>query len=502
MKKSIIFAVIFALFITVFCTTGVGASAESESDRIANASKWDGTVYTVGAESEIYTFAGDGTKKAPYQINSADDLAKLAANVRFANSKTNYAGKYFVLNCDVDLQNKGWWGIGGCMTDTKALWNDDKMFEGNFDGRGHVIYNFSLANKDSDGNSIFVNGLFGYVGDCSISNLGIASGTVELSDTNRTAALIGASRYSLDLYNCFNRADFIYTIGDAYAVNEFRVGGLMGAVMNNNAAVRNIVDCYNSGNVTATINKAECGAVLGGIAGYLSDGTNNFERCYNTGTFNLTSSCSKESPNYDTAIGSLVGSLAWGAKYNFRDCAGGGSITYTHSMEASTFLPYVGTFVGYMNGNSTTVLEGTNTSKVALSPATVADVPINVPDLGDRETDDAIRKAFEAFTSSVADVVIPIADDELYYMVAVADNEETDSDKQTPPEETDKKAEDTAVPVDGNSSETYSDATDGQTEEKVQEKKGCKSSVVCGMLSTTAVLAGVTLLLKKRREDR
>ena len=52
---------------------------------------------------------------------------------------------------DIDMDNKGWWGIGGCRAGADATSTKDtdpnrfSYFAGIFDGDNHKIYNFALA---------------------------------------------------------------------------------------------------------------------------------------------------------------------------------------------------------------------------------------------------------------------------------------------------------------------------------------------------------------------
>lgn len=344
---------------------------DAEKARYEAASKWDGSVYSVTKDSEIYTFEGNGTKSSPYLLNSASDVAKLAANVRYTSEDTNYLGKYFKLTCDIDLQNKEWLGIGGCFggvrwcadpksVPDKTLW-DYEMFSGTFDGDGHVIYNFNLADETQDGSAITANGFFGYAGYATITNLGIVNGNVEMTNASRIGALIGASRHDLTLENCFNRANltFKYTASGT----EIRVGGLMGAVMNDASTFREITDCYNSGNITVVVDCDKKEHNVGGIAGYLSDGAgNDFVNCCNTGNISVTAKYSGTADKYRIGIGSLVGSFAFKGNYSFKNCAAGGTVTYTNENGGTALI---GAYVGYVNDNSTLDFHEGNTYSVS-----------------------------------------------------------------------------------------------------------------------------------------
>lgn len=85
-----------------------------DPERIAAASKWDGNRQMVTNRSEVYNFLnGDGSPETPYLLNHAEDVARLAANVRYYGSyleveETRYSGKHFRLECDIDMQGYRW----------------------------------------------------------------------------------------------------------------------------------------------------------------------------------------------------------------------------------------------------------------------------------------------------------------------------------------------------------------------------------------------------------
>ena len=180
-------------------------------------SSWNGTDMST-------SFNGNGTSDAPYQINSAADLAYLASSV---NSGQNYAGKYFVLNVDINLCSKSWTPIG-----TK-----NRPFAGVFDGNGKKIYNLSVTMDTAYA------GLFGYVSG-TIKHLGVVSGTIAPASTAATTyagPLIGYLTGTVE--NCYSRADVSVSIKNiSYA------GGLIGHV----DTAASVKDSYASGHVSAT----------------------------------------------------------------------------------------------------------------------------------------------------------------------------------------------------------------------------------------------------------
>lgn len=173
--------------------------------RIAAASKWDGNMQMVNSDEQIYIFShGLGTKNEPYLLKNALDVARFAANVRYRGTPgtiyqdlTQYQGMYFRLECDIDMQGKPWFGIGG----NGAVWEDSTMFAGTFDGNGHVIYNFALADTP-------MNGFFSYVGrGGTVKNLTIASGSVQVRSGEVMGVLIAGVRYGGTVENCAVRVN-------------------------------------------------------------------------------------------------------------------------------------------------------------------------------------------------------------------------------------------------------------------------------------------------------
>ena len=139
-------------------TTGkLDGKFEAEVD---NYSEWDGKKVSSG-----YTFSGEGTSDKPWRITSATDLAGLAANV---NSGTNYQGKYFRLETNIDLMGHEWTPIG----------NSSSKFEGIFDGNNKIITNMSITAAPSSDSGV---GLFGNCSGASVSNVVLKNAKITYS---------------------------------------------------------------------------------------------------------------------------------------------------------------------------------------------------------------------------------------------------------------------------------------------------------------------------------
>ena len=202
--------------------TSIGDYAFQNCDATVNQtyvpklSFWNGTDIST-------SFLGSGTEADPYQINSAADLAYLASSV---NAGTNYEGKYFVLNVDLNLNNESWTPIG-----TKAA-----PFAGTFDGNGKKIYNLSVTMDVANA------GLFGYVSG-TIKELGIVSGTISPASTSASTYVGGLVGYLTGkVENCYSCATLnVSTVNTTYA------GSLIGYV-----DTATVEDSYAAGNVTVT----------------------------------------------------------------------------------------------------------------------------------------------------------------------------------------------------------------------------------------------------------
>ena len=95
---------------------------------------------------------GDGSKNNPYQIATAEQLAKLAKEVNSGIPNETHSGEYFKLVAPIDLSGKIWVPIGyGNM--------NSHPFSGYFDGNNQTITGLYV---DERGNNVCA-GLFGVV---------------------------------------------------------------------------------------------------------------------------------------------------------------------------------------------------------------------------------------------------------------------------------------------------------------------------------------------------
>ena len=215
---------------------------------------WDGT-------SVASSFAGgSGTQSDPIRIETAAQLKLLADKV---NSGTTYAGIYFKLISNINLNNREWTPIG----------SNNKPFMGILDGDKKDITNLKITSKTNAG-------LFGVVQNASILNLKVSGnikcesqsgvsmlcgkaelGTLTIDNVETSGSVIGKEKVgglcgdfgycNLTVQNCINRCQ----ISGIWSGGLFGYGGTS---MNNK-----IINCVNYGDISG----------YAGLIGYWSSGT-------------------------------------------------------------------------------------------------------------------------------------------------------------------------------------------------------------------------------------
>ena len=185
---------------------------------------YDGKKVTL-VEKDVKT-SNEGTKDAPYSIDSYDDFANLV--------KKDNDG-YFKLVSDIDFNGKS----------VSPLFSSSTPFAGHFDGNGQTIKNFKVADTDQDGNNKHVTsstqyyGFFGYIG---------ANGIVE--------------NVTLDSFNVY-----VARATSLSSSKQSHYGLLAGY---NAGTVKNVTVTNSTLSVKST-NKATNLVVIGGLVGNLAD---------------------------------------------------------------------------------------------------------------------------------------------------------------------------------------------------------------------------------------
>ena len=223
---------------------------------------------------------GDATKNYTVITELGTEGSVTAQDLQGING--DLAGNY-VLGADIDANATKNWGAEGD-AGFNPLGNEfDGEFSGYFDGLGHTVSNLTIDRPYN-----FGVGLFGYLQDAQVRNVGVKNGSIQ--GDSFVGGLVGNSTNSL-IENSFSHADVkgYGTIGglvggnydgkiqDSYATGDVTggayssyVGGLVGG--NDNAHIKN---SYATGNVTGD-------EIVGGLVG---DNNNNatIQRSYTTG---------------------------------------------------------------------------------------------------------------------------------------------------------------------------------------------------------------------------
>lgn len=181
---------------------------------------------------------GDGSKTNPYEIATAEQLAKLARDV---NNGNTFRGKYFKLTADIDLSGGIWMPIGKYYNYGNV---NNRLFFGKFDGNGHVIKNMHIQWEDADDNAKSVWGLFSTLqGESStnlttVTNLIIENATVEKKrdfSPNGSGYYVGVVAGEIypntELSNIIISGSEITDNDETYEINrETKIGGIAGNV--------------------------------------------------------------------------------------------------------------------------------------------------------------------------------------------------------------------------------------------------------------------------------
>lgn len=196
--------------------------------------------YSIDICADSYA-GGDGSKTNPYEIATAEQLAKLARDVNNGNTPQAFLGKYFKLTADIDLSGGIWMPIGKYYN--KGYGNgENRLFFGKFDGNGHVIKNMHIQWEGTDAWSAW--GLFSTLQGASstnlttVTNLIIENATVEkkpgfepYGPGYKVGVVAGEIYGNTELSNIIIRGSEIKDNDETYQINnESKIGGIAGNV--------------------------------------------------------------------------------------------------------------------------------------------------------------------------------------------------------------------------------------------------------------------------------
>lgn len=197
--------------------------------------------YSIDIYADSYA-GGDGSKTNPYEIATAEQLAKLARDVNNGNTPQAFLGKYFKLTADIDLSGGIWMPIGKYYNYGNG---NNRLFFGKFDGNGHVIKNMHIQWEDVDARKAkSVWGLFSTLqGESStnlttVTNLIIEKARVEKKSgfspdgpSYNVGVIAGEIYGNTELSNIIIRGSEITDNDETYEINrETKIGGIAGNV--------------------------------------------------------------------------------------------------------------------------------------------------------------------------------------------------------------------------------------------------------------------------------
>ena len=196
--------------------------------------------YSIDIYADSYA-GGDGSKTNPYEIATAEQLAKLARDVNNGNTPQAFLGKYFKLTADIDLKNGIWMPIGKYYNYGNDNGNN-RLFFGKFDGNGHVIKNMHIQWEGTEARSAW--GLFSTLQGASstnlttVTNLIIKDATVEkkpgfepYGPDYKVGVVAGEIYGNTELSNIIIRGSEIMDNDETYQINnESKIGGIAGNV--------------------------------------------------------------------------------------------------------------------------------------------------------------------------------------------------------------------------------------------------------------------------------
>ena len=276
---------------------------------------WDGS-----ADTSWYTSAPDASE---YHISTAEQLAGLAQLVNTDPGTTNFAGKTFYLENDLDLSGHEWISIGTGRGGTQPKYS----FCGVFDGQGHVISNLysreSYVEGADESHNLLRNALFGNVYNGEVKNLGVADAEIWIDPKDNSAAgkgilvdwmgkskitncwtsgsiysgtkiekniggIVGVTEHGCTISGCYSTATLTgnFTNSEGYYTEPDpadwpcdTIGGIVGARFDGNLTV---TDCWFDGKIVVNSIKA----AVGGIVGYTDDqlGSGTVKNCMVTTT--------------------------------------------------------------------------------------------------------------------------------------------------------------------------------------------------------------------------
>jgi hypothetical protein len=234
---------------------------------------------TLSLGLEEVSIEGGGTQQNPFKIYTAAQLARMAKYINDGISFYSGKGKVFSIEADIDLSEfqagSGWIPIGN----TKVY-----PFIGHLEGKYHKIKGLKITATTTN----YV-GLFGYIKEASLKNIGIENANILINNTIDIYAglVVGYCENSI-LFALYSKG-----IVSAYVTGNSNVytGGLAGAMESKKIdeidGSSSINNCYS--NVDVTASSPVLPSYSGGIVGHISGLHCDVTRCYSIGSVSSVS---------------------------------------------------------------------------------------------------------------------------------------------------------------------------------------------------------------------
>lgn len=189
---------------------------------------------------------GDGTAENPYLITNGGQLYTMVTA-----GQTATAGKYYKITQDIYLNDAT---FAGWETGTVNAWPNRRVFAGNLDGDGHVIYGLYAVGDERVGL------LPEIAGTVSVTNLGLENSYLKITGWGYVGGLIGLvnENTSFTVNHCYAGAG----VEIANPNGGLGQGGLVGFVGNNSAGIE-MNYCYSLASLTGTANNT--GTLIGRV---------------------------------------------------------------------------------------------------------------------------------------------------------------------------------------------------------------------------------------------
>ncbi len=272
-------------------------------------------ICTPGNQLIAGTYAGgSGTPEDPYLIETAEQLNEIGLYEEDWN-------KHFKLIENIDMKpydrqnGNPAFNIIGYWID--HFHSENRPFTGTFDGNGFLIHNLTCLSLDR--NTV---GLFGFIEDAKIKDLGMVDVLLVPDNPDATGGLVGRSKRG-KISNC-------YATGSVSS--DSAAGGLIG--VNDDGTIHN---CYSSADVS--------GHYAGGLAG-ANGGT--IYLCYSTGRVTKTDLVYDWGALVGWNIG-LVTNCYWNLDTNSSNASAGDAGKTTYEMKLRQ------TYYGWGNNNIWTI---------------------------------------------------------------------------------------------------------------------------------------------------